>query len=365
MTLVDSGRLDDLAELTAADPGEMLRQVASAAAQVRQAQLQAAEAGLDRLARDGRPRAVVVAGRARSGDVLAALCGRSSPVPVVGVRGPRLPGWVGAADLVLAVSGSGRTEETLAVAADAVRRGSGLVCVGPPDGPLAAIAEQGRATFVPVQASGRESRALLWALTVPVVLAARTIGLLDVPHEALETVAARLEAVSHTCRPASDSFLNPGKQLALDLAGAIPLVWADSPLAAVAARRFTDQLAENAKYPGVYGEVPETVGVLDGRFGGTSSGGDFYRDRVEDTETGLHVVLLRDDPENAQVSAAVEVARGRGIPVTELPAEGGHPLERFATMVALADYATVYLAIALEIDPTPVAALAELRARTG
>src|SRR5438105_3761804 len=145
MNMVDSGRLDDPAELAASDPGEMLRQVASAAAQVRQAQLLAAEAGLDRLARDGRPRAIVVVGGGLSGDVLAALCGRSCPVPVLGVRGPRLPGWVGAADLVLVVSGSGRSDDTLAAATDAIRRGSGLVCVGPADTPLVRIAEQGRA----------------------------------------------------------------------------------------------------------------------------------------------------------------------------------------------------------------------------
>ncbi len=366
MNVIDSGRLDDPAELTAADPGEMLRQVASAAAQVRQAQLAAAEAGLDRLAREGRPRALVVVGGGRSGDVLAALCGRSCPVPVVGVRGARLPGWVGAADLVLAVSGSGRTPETLSAASDAVRRGCGLVCAGPAGSPLAEVSAQGRGIFVPVAAEGRESRALLWALTVPVVLAARTAGLLDVPDEALEAVAARLEAVSHACRPASDSFLNPGKQLALDLAGAVPLVWADSPLAAVAARRMADQLAENAKYPAVYGEVPETVGVLDGRYGSAASGGDdFFRDRVDDPDTGLHIILMREADDDPQVAAAADLARGRGIPLTELAAEGDHPLERLATMVALADYATVYLAIALEIDPTPVAALAELRARTG
>src|SRR6266702_1287359 len=105
MNGLDSGRLDDLAGLTAADPGEMLRQVASAAAQVRQAQVLAAEAGIARLTGEGRPRAVVVAGMGGSGvagDLLTALCARSCPIPVLSVGGHRLPGWVGAADLVIA-----------------------------------------------------------------------------------------------------------------------------------------------------------------------------------------------------------------------------------------------------------------------
>ena len=61
--------------------------------------------------------------------------------------------------------------------------------------------------------------------------------------------------------------------------------------------------------------------------------------------------------------ALVEMARNRGVAVTEIAAEGEHPLERIATLIALADYVTVYLAIALGVDPTPVPAIQELKAR--
>ena len=73
-----------------------------------------------RLAEDGRPRAVVVAGMGGSGiagDVprrgRRAAAARSR---CCRHRGHRLPGWVGAADLVVAVSCSGGTEETLSAA---------------------------------------------------------------------------------------------------------------------------------------------------------------------------------------------------------------------------------------------------------
>lgn len=57
------------------------------------------------------------------------------------------------------------------------------------------------------------------------------------------------------------------------------------------------------------------------------------------------------------------MARDRGVAVTEIPAEGEHPLERIAALIALADYVTVYLAIALGVDPTPVPAVQELKTR--
>ncbi len=125
---LDPSRLEDAEAAEAADPGGMLRQVASSAAQVREAQRAAAEAGVGALAEDGRPRAVVAVGMgaaAVAGDVLAAVCGAGCAVPVFTVRGYRLPGWVGAADLVIAVSSSGGTEKTLEVAVEAARRGCG------------------------------------------------------------------------------------------------------------------------------------------------------------------------------------------------------------------------------------------------
>jgi glucose/mannose-6-phosphate isomerase len=375
MIAADSGRLDDPAALAAADPGEMLRQVASGAAQIRRAQLGSAEAGVHRVAADGRPRAVVILGTGGSGvvgDVLAAVCGAGCPVPVVPVRGYRLPGWVGAADLVIAVSASGRTEETLELAAQAVRRGCRLLFIGAADSPLAALATQSRSPLVPVEPVGLP-RAMLWGLTVPALLAVRALGLLELPDAVLEGAAARLEDIAHRCRPSSESFVNPAKQLAADLVGLLPLVWGSSELAGAAAYRLCCQFNENAKYPAVPGVLPEAahnqVEALGGFFGSGRGGGadDFFRDRVDDPETGLHLLVLRDTEEHPQVArrraASVELARSRGVAVTEIAAEGVHPLERIATMIAIGDYVTVYLAIALGFDPTAVAAIRELRAR--
>ncbi|MBD2896020.1 hypothetical protein amrb99_49620 [Actinomadura sp. RB99] len=390
MSTLDPGRLEEAPDVEAADPGGMLRQVASSAAQIREARRAAEEAGVAALAEDGRPRAVVVTGMGGSGisgDVLAAVCGLGCPVPVTTVRGYRLPGWVGAADLVIAVSCSGSTEETLEVAAQAARRGCRLLCVGGAGSPLADLAARSRGVFVPVRSVG-QPRSTLWGLTVPLLVAARTLGLTDVPDAVLESTAARLEDVAHRCRPDSEPFVNPAKRIALDLAGDVPLVWGTSPLAETAAYRMCCQLNENAKYPGVFGGLPEAdhnqVMAFDGLFAGGGSpadsdaslwgptptppdNDDFFRDRTEDAEHGLHLVVLRDTEEHPQTAkrreASVELARDRGVAVTEILAEGDHPLERIATLIALADYVTVYLAITLGVDPTPVPAIQELKAR--
>ena len=57
------------------------------------------------------------------------------------------------------------------------------------------------------------------------------------------------------------------------------------------------------------------------------------------------------------------MAQSRGLPVTRIRAEGGSPVERLASLVGLVDYASVYLALAQRVDPTPVAAIDELKKR--
>lgn len=373
----DYGRLDDPEALAEADPGEMLRHVASAAAQVREARLLATEAGIDRVSAGGRPRAVVIVGMGASGtvgDLLGAVCGLGCPVPVTTIRGHRLPGWVGVADLVIAVSRSGSTEETLSLVADAARRGCRLLCVGAGGSPLADMAVQAGGVFVPAPAAAR-SRAALWGLAVPPLMALDALGLAAVPPEVLERTAERLEEMSHLCRPASESFVNPGKQTAVEIAGSIPVIWGTSPLTGMVARRFAAQLATDAKYPAIPGELPEAghgqVVVFDGPFastGGSTDEEDFFRDRVDEPETArLRLVIVRDTEEHPQVTrrreASVELAAERGVPVTELVARGEHPLERLAGLIAHADYASVYLALALGIDPTPLPAIQELKVR--
>ncbi|GLW05354.1 hypothetical protein Misp01_04840 [Microtetraspora sp. NBRC 13810] len=362
----DPDRLDDQAHLAAGDPGGMLPAVASSAAQIRVAHRAAVAAGLGALARYGRPRALVVVGMGGAGiagDLLAAVCGQGAPLPIVTVRDYRLPGWVGAADLVVAVSSSGRSEETLAAAAEAVRRGCHLLAVAAADSPLHAVAAQAGAPFVPVHVDA-PSRATMWGLTVPLLVLAGELGLVRAGEEVFEGTAKRLEDIAHRCRPSSESFINPGKMLALDLAETVPMIWGSSPLTAVVAHRLADQLHKNAKYPAIWGQIPEATHNQVVAFDGPLATRDLF---AEDAGRSLRLFVLRDTEEHPQVArrreASVRVAEERDVRVTELVAEGEGPLERVAGLIAHADYASVYLALGYGIDPGPVPPVTELKAR--
>ncbi|WP_088977536.1 SIS domain-containing protein [Micromonospora coxensis] len=381
--VADEAVLDDPDTFAEQDPGGMLRFTASAGAQVRESAALAAEANLQLLEDEGRPRAVVIAGigtAGRTGDVLATVAGPRCPVPVIPHRSAGVPGWVGAADVVIAVSASGRSPEALGAAEAAHRRGARLVAVGAPDSQLQSVAERARAPFIPVPRRA-PARASLWALTVPVLLAARTLGLVKVNEADLAETAARLDADADRCRPTAESFVNPAKSLALGLAGSIPIVWGSSPLATVAARRFGDTLSANARYPVVTGALGEAgrgrVGLLDGVFGGlVESTRDIFADPadVEADPTRLRLVLLRDGGLNAEddtdeplaveerrADAVQTLAERRGVRCDVVTAEGGSALERLASLVAVPDFASIYLALAHGLDPMAVPAITEMK----
>ena len=380
---VDLDLLDNPSALVDADRGGMLRATASAGPQVRESAALAAEANLGALADEGRPRAVVVAGvgtAGRTGDLLATVAGPRCPVPVLSHRSAGVPGWVSAADVVIAVSASGRSPEAIAAADAAARRGARLVAIGAPASELQSLAERARAPFIPVPRRA-PARASLWALTVPVLLAARTLGLVKLNESDLAETAARLDAEAERCRPGLESFVNPGKSLALDLAKSIPVIWGSSPLATLAARRFADVLAANSRYPAVAGALGEAgrgrVGLLDGVYGGLAeSDRDIFADPGGEPEPmRLRLVLLRDgglmeeetddgEPmavEERRADAVQNLAERRGVRVSVVTAEGASPLERLASLVAVPDFASLYLAIAHGLDPMAVPAMSEMK----
>jgi hypothetical protein len=318
---------------------------------------------------------------ARTGDILETVAGPRGPVPIMAHRSAGIPGWVGAADVVIAVSASGRSPEALAAAEAAARRGARLVAIGAPDSELQALAERARAPFIAVPRRA-PARASLWGLTVPVLAAARCLGLVKVNEADFAETAARLDADAERCRPGAEAFVNPAKSLALGLAGSIPIVWGSSPLSTVAARRFADTLAANARYPVMAGALGEAgrgrVGLLDGVFGGLAEQTrDIFADPDEEQEldtTRLRLVVMRDgglNPEDeADEPVAVEerradavqtLAERRGVRCDVVTAEGGSALERLASLVAVPDFASLYLALAHGLDPMAVPAISEMK----
>jgi glucose/mannose-6-phosphate isomerase len=360
--MLDDSVLDAVDRLTAADRDGLLRTIATAGAQVRRSAQLADEAAVRSYVAGMRPRAVLACSDSAAEiaiRIFAALATRAEAVaPVVIQSTPTLPVWVGAADLLLLVGHVGSDERMLAVAEAAGRRGVPMLGIGPAPSPLEEACLRARAAYVPVPAD-RPARAALWGLLTPLLLAAGGIGLAQVDADDLAAAADLLDGISTNCRPTSETYLNPAKSLALEIGAALPVVWGTSPLAGAVAYRLAGQLAGNASLPALWGTLPVAAHVLGGVFDGRDAVDveDIFRDRVEDEEPRRpRLVLLRDTEEEPAMQAHVEALRGvldaRGIPVTEITAEGTSPVSRLASLVGLVDFVTVYIGLAVGVDPS-------------
>ena len=342
------GVLDDPAELARRDPDDMLGQVAGAGGQARVA-LRAAQAAplVGPL-----PEVVVVAGMGGSGiagDVLAGLAFAGSGVPVLAVKGDRLPAFVGPGTLVVATSYSGNTAETLSAVEQGLAAGARLVAVTS-GGALADLASSRGAPLVTIE-GGRMPRAALWSLVVPVCLAAEAAGVLPPMSDQVCAAADTLDAEAAALGPDVETAANPAKQAALRLLGRLPVVWGSGQLGAVAATRFRTQCNENAKVPVVSGALPEA-----------------NHNDVMGLEGGLgpdrELVLLRDeagehDRDGRRIQAVLAAI---GADPVVRPAGKGPALARLARLTAFADFTSTYLGIARGVDPTPIRTLDQVKA---
>ncbi|ABS05302.1 SIS domain-containing protein [Kineococcus radiotolerans] len=385
MSALDETLLADGDGLTGADETGVLRALASAGAQVREALDLSAEARVARLAEDDRPRAVVIAALAGSSvvaDIVTALAGRGCPVPVVVRHSGPLPSWVGPLDLVIAVSLSGRAPGPVALAAEASRRGARVLAVAGEGSPLAEIgARHGNVHVLPargVRADGgdpRSSRVALWSLVTPVLLACDAMGLLPASAADLAGVADRLDAEAEACRPWSETFVNPAKVIALEVSGAVPVVLGDGDLMAAGARRAAGMLARTARVPAVSGALPDDASEVVATFGGpfASTVEDVFADPFLDGPPGprLQLLVVRDSPlavsdeDRRLADAVVTTATDAGVRVSEVVADEGSPAQRLAQVIARVDFAAAYLALASGIDPARSPQVADLKDRLG
>ncbi|MFF1381437.1 SIS domain-containing protein [Streptomyces sp. NPDC058308] len=394
--MLDESLLDAPEALARADRRGLLRGAAEAGARVRTAVRHAAEAGLTELKPDGRPRAVLIAGPGTAAtcvaDLLDGLAGTGCPVirlaptgvaPAAGALRWALPGWVGPVDLLLIATPDGTEPGLSLLAEQAYRRGCTVVAVAPARTPLAESVDGSHGLTVPMACSpygayegahdrtdrdsaSYEARRVedeaapgapgtLWALLVPLLVLLDRTGLLAAPVDTLQKVADRLDHVAERCGPAVATYSNPAKTLAAELADALPLIWTEGRSAGVAGRRFAATLAELAGHAALAAELPEALPAHGALLAGNPAGGDdtddFFRDRVDDPAVlRARVVLLRDSPVDAggltAAPAARELAHGHDVAISELEPESGDELEALAELIAVTDFAAVYLALA-------------------
>jgi glucose/mannose-6-phosphate isomerase len=294
--------------------------------------------------------AVLMAGMGGSGitgDLIAVLAADQLELPVVISKGYGLPRWVGPRTRVIAVSYSGGTEETLSVVAEAIARNCRVLAISS-GGELDRIAAEYGLDRVTVPGGGMP-RHSLGKLTVPALVA---LGL-DAGFDELATVQSQLGAAWGRSVPTA---ANPAKQLAVRIASSSSVVaYGGSGLPGVAAYRLKCQLNENAKLPAFYAVVPELC---------HNEIVSWQGDSPLSSKAGI--VWLRDPAgEHPQVMRRIKITdqliADTVAWTAQLTAIGRTPLARIASLLLMVDLVSVYTAIVLDRDPTPISSIDTLK----
>lgn len=295
----------------------------------------------------GKPKNIIIAGMGGSaigGDLLHDWLQNRISVPVEGCRDYRLPAYANEETLVFVISYSGETEETLSVLLDAVKRKCMIVVIAS-GGTLISFAQTLHLPYIAVR-SGLQPRVAVPYLFFPIVIVMEKMGLVEGIEREFEETMHVLEALAKENSFKVPQESNSAKKLAWELRSTVPVVYGFRHYRGVAVR-FKSELNENSKIPAKHESFPELN----------------HNDVVgweasEELTKRFTVVLIRDKDEPPEIRNRIEATKKLVLPkvrkTLEVGAVGKSILAKMFSVLFIGDLTSIYLAILLGVDPSPV-----------
>lgn len=290
-------------------------------------------------------------GSAIGADLVRSLLQDELKLPLITYRDYSLPPVVDDNTLLIASSYSGNTEETLSGFEPTLKTDAKKIAVttGGRVGELAA------ANSIPVFEIDYKSqpRAALGFSLIPLLGILQNLGFIKDKTADVSEAVELLEKLEKSYGESAPVSSNPAKQLAQRLYGKLPVILG-AGITAEVAHRWKTQINENSKSAAYYEVFPElnhnaTVGFP-------------LPDVVKEN---TRVVILRSPGYNERVKLRIEVTaklmEQSGLAYEYVDAPGRAPLAQMASLISLGDYASYYLALLYEVDPTPVTAIDYLK----
>jgi glucose/mannose-6-phosphate isomerase len=302
-------------------------------------------------------RQVIVAGLGGSAigaDLLTAYIAPVCKIPVIVHRDYGLPVWArGEETLVIASSHSGNTEETLDSFNTALTNGCRIiaVCTG---GELAQRAAQNKIVCWQFPHKGQPRAAVGFSFGLLLAMFYR-LGLIPDQAANVENTVVEMKKQQTSLIAPVPVVQNPAKRYAGQLIGRWVSIYGAGILSPVA-RRWKGQLNELAKATANFEYLPEAD---HNAFAALINPPDLLMPRT----MTMFLRCASDHPRNRLRSEFTRQGfMHEGLNTDVYEAKGDNPLTQMWTTVHFGDYMAFYLAIAYQVDPTPVDALQNLKA---
>jgi glucose/mannose-6-phosphate isomerase len=303
------------------------------------------------------PNNIIIAGVGGSGiggELLKDCTRNQAQVSIETSKDYTLPAYANQKTLVIVVSYSGDTEESLSAFNQAMNKKCMIYCISS-GGTLIEYAEKLNVPFLRIP-SGMPPRAASPYLFIPQLQLLEKLSLIPDISNAFRETSKILTTVSCQNAPQRTLESNPAKSLASGINGTVPVTYGFGIYRAVA-QRWKQQFNENSKVPAKWGFFPELnhneiVGW----------------EKIPMLARHFSFVFIRDIEEPAEVSSRIETTKALMPSVSkkfEVQAQGKAMLPKMLSIMLLGDFTSIYLALMRKVDPTPVQTIAALKQRLG
>jgi glucose/mannose-6-phosphate isomerase len=288
---------------------------------------------------------VGMGGSAIGGDLVRSYIADKVPVPFYICRHYTLPEFVNEHSLVIVSSYSGNTEETLSAFKEAIDRKAKIACITS-GGKVAELARENNYLLATLP-KGYPPRAALGFSFIPLLYFLSKVGFIGPVDDDIARLAEGLKSVRDKYAADVDTDKNPAKKLAEKLYGKIPIIYTGPELTDAIGTRWKGQICENSKCLAFNNQFPE--------FNHNELVGwkviDSYKDKIV-------VVYLKNNEDHDRVSRRMDIVRQviekLQVEVIDVNSQGDFRLGRMFSLIQLGDFASLYLALLNEVDPTPV-----------
>ncbi|MHA1687036.1 MAG: bifunctional phosphoglucose/phosphomannose isomerase [Candidatus Heimdallarchaeaceae archaeon] len=291
-------------------------------------------------------------GSAIAGDYLKAICDSIVDIPVLINRSYHLPNFVNTQTLIICISYSGNTEETVSMLTEAIKNHLDIIALSS-SGIIAKIAKQQGFPYIPIRPN-LVPRAALAFIYGSLLSLFENMQLLDNLEMHISEVVNILEQQALEYQPQRPTLDNPAKQLAKILYGSIPVIVGHTFLAPVAYRAKC-QFNENSKILAIAETIPEhdhnTIVALDNP----------TKKKLND----IVYIFLRDPDEEMAIKVrmdeTVALTKNHTDKVLELYAEGSKPIAKQMYLTYLLDFVSIYLGLLYGANPTDTPSIDHLK----
>jgi glucose/mannose-6-phosphate isomerase len=298
---------------------------------------------------------VGMGGSGIAGDFARVLL-RNSKVPVHVCKSSVPPQFITNRTLVVAITYSGKTNETLEALDSSITLGAKVIVITS-SFKLESICNERQIPCILVP-QNNYPRASLGYLLLPLLVLLQKCHLMHSIDLDISETKSVLEGIKSQCGPDAVYATNPARLMAIALIEKIPVVYGESNFTDIVALRWKQLFNENSKAHSYIDSFPELL-----------------HNEIEAWQQNTHIsrqhvlIVLRDaihehDTDmKEKIETAKDLIQSTGVKVFEVWSKGKSELARLLSLSYLADFVSVYLALSTGINPSRIPNIEQLKKR--